>query len=48
MLVILGAGGYGNTIADIALQLEYESIQLDDAEKAHPLDSFARYIDDGV
>ena len=48
MLVILGAGGYGNTVADIALQLGYDIVQLDDADTAHPLNSFARYIGDGV
>lgn len=47
-IIILGKGGYGNTVADIALQLGYEIVQLDDADKAHPLDSFARYIGDGV
>ena len=47
-LVILGAGGYGNTVADIALQLGYEIVQLDDADNDRPLDSFARYIGDGV
>ncbi|MDD6042747.1 MAG: hypothetical protein PUB87_03210, partial [Eubacteriaceae bacterium] len=47
-LIILGAGGYGNTVADIALQLGYDIVQLDDADTAHPLNSFARYIGDGV
>lgn len=47
-LVILGAGGYGNTVADIALQLGYEIVQLDDADKAHPLSSFVEYVGEGV
>ena len=47
-LVILGAGGYGSVVADVAAQLGYEIVQLDDADKAHPLDSFVRYIGDGV
>lgn len=43
-LVILGAGGYGNTVKDIAEQLGYEVIQLDDADETHPLASFTEYI----
>ena len=43
-LVILGAGGYGNTVKDIAEQLGYEVIQLDDADTVHPLASFSEYI----
>lgn len=38
-LVILGAGGYGNTVKDVAEQLWYEIIQLDDADPSHPLSS---------
>ena len=44
-LVILGAGGYGRTVADIAHQLDYATIVLDDAVPAHPLSSFQSYID---
>ena len=43
-MVILGAGGYGSVVADVALQLGYEIVQLDDTDKDHPLDSFAEYI----
>ena len=43
-LVILGAGGYGRTVADVADQLGYSTIVLDDADPAHPLYSFQSYI----
>lgn len=43
-LVILGAGGYGRTVADVAHQLGYSTIVLDDAIPAHPLSSFQSYI----
>lgn len=43
-LVILGAGGYGRTVADVAHQLGYTAIVLDDADPAHPLSSFQSYI----
>ena len=43
-LVILGSGGYGRTIADVAEQLGYATIVLDDANPAHPLASFQAYI----
>lgn len=43
-LVILGAGGYGRTVADIAEQLGYTTIILDDADPVHPLSSFQSYI----
>ena len=43
-LVILGAGGYGRTVADVAHQLDYSTIVLDDADPAHPLSSFQSYI----
>lgn len=45
-LVILGSGGYGRTVYDIAEQLGYSITVLDDADKEHPLASFFRYIDD--
>ena len=43
-LVILGAGGYGRTVADVAHQLGYSTIVLDDANPVHPLSSFRSYI----
>lgn len=45
-LIILGAGGYGQTIADIAGQLGYETAFLDDnSEKAMDCcANFAKYI----
>lgn len=33
-LVILGAGGYGSVVADVARQIDYEIIQLDDGAVA--------------
>ena len=45
-LVILGAGGYGRTVADVAHQLDYSTIVLDDADSAHPLSTFSSYIDE--
>ena len=44
-LVILGAGGYGKTVADVAEQLDCSTIVLDDADPANPLSSFQSYID---
>lgn len=43
-IVILGAGGFGRTIADVANQLGYSTIVLDDANPVHPLSSFQSYI----
>lgn len=43
-LVILGSGGYGRTVKDVAEQLGYSTIVLDDADPAHPLSSFRSYI----
>ncbi len=43
-MVILGAGGYGRTVADIAEQIGYTALFLDDADKEHPLSSFYQYI----
>ena len=43
-LVILGSGGYGRTVADVAHQLNYSTIVLDDADMVHPLFSFQSYI----
>lgn len=45
-LIILGSGGYGRTVYDIAEQLGYSITVLDDADQEHPLASFERYIDD--
>ena len=47
-LVILGAGGYGRIVADIAHQLDYATIVLDDAVPAHPLSTFSSYIDENT
>ena len=43
-LVILGFGGYGRTVKDVAEQLGYSTIVLDDANPAHPLSSIQSYI----
>ena len=43
-LIILGAGGYGRTVKDVAEQLGYSTIVLDDADPVHPLSSFQSYI----
>ena len=45
-LVILGAGGYGRTVADVAEQLGYTTIGLDDADPTHPLSTFSSFIDE--
>ena len=45
-LVILGSGGYGRTVYDVAEQLGYSIIVLDDSDREHPLDSFSHYISD--
>ena len=43
-LVILGAGGYGRTVDDVAHQMGYSTFVLDDANPVHPLSSFQSYI----
>lgn len=43
-LVILGSGGYGRTVADVAHQVNYSTIVLDDADMVHPLSTFSSYI----
>ena len=44
-LVILGSGGYGRTLIDLAEQLGYKDIiTLDDKDPEHPLASFVDYI----
>lgn len=45
-LIILGSGGYGRTVYDIAEQLGYSITVLDDSDQEHPLASFECYIDD--
>ena len=46
-LVILGAGGYGGTVKDVAEQLDYERIAvLDDNFPTNPLSSFDKYVAD--
>ena len=47
-LVILGAGGYGRIVADVAHQLGYSTIVLDDADSDHPLSIFSSYIDENT
>lgn len=43
-LIILGSGGYGHTVADVAEQLGYKVVFLDDEIPDHPLASFTEYI----
>lgn len=43
-LVILGAGEYGRTIFDIAEQLGFEIVMLDDKIVNYPLSSFVKYV----
>ena len=45
-LVILGAGEYGRTVKDVAEQLGYFTIVLDDADPVHPLLTFSSFIDE--
>ena len=45
-LVILGSGGYGRTVYDVAEQLGYSVTVLDDSDREHPLVSFSHYISD--
>ena len=47
-LVILGSGGYGHTVADVAEQLGYTILFLDDSLPDHPLSSFVDFIGEGV
>lgn len=46
ILIILGSGGYGHTVADVAEQLGYNILFLDDSLPRHELSSFSSYIDD--
>lgn len=45
-LVILGSGGYGRTVYDVAEQLGYSITVLDDSDREYPLDSFPHYLND--
>lgn len=46
-LVILGAGGYAKTVADMAEQLNYEVVaMLDDKHPGFELSTFSSYIND--
>lgn len=45
-LVILGSGGYGHTVADVAEQLGYNILFLDDSLPGHELSTFSSYIND--
>ena len=45
-LVILGSGGYGHTVADVAEQLGHNILFLDDSLLGHELSRFSSYIDD--
>ena len=47
-LVLLGSGGYGHTVADVAEQLGYNILFLDDSLPDHPLSSFVDFIGEGV
>ena len=47
-LVILGSGGYGHTVADVAEQLGYNILFLDDSLTDHRLSSFVDFIGEGV
>lgn len=47
-LIILGSGGYGHTVADVAKQLGYNILFLDDSLPDHPLSSFVDFVGEGV
>ena len=47
-LVILGSGGSVHTVADVAEQLGYNILFLDDSLPDHPLSSFVDFIGEGV
>ena len=43
-LIILGSGGYGHTVADVAEQLGYKILLLDDSLPDHPLSLFVEQM----
>ena len=45
-LVLLGSGGYGHTVGDVAEQLGYKVVFLDDSISGRELSTFSSYIDD--
>lgn len=45
-LIILGVGGYGHAVADIAEQLKYDMMFLDDSIDNYLLSSFWSYVSD--
>ena len=47
-LIILGSGGYGHTVADVAEQLGYNILFLDDSLPGHELSTFSSYIDENT
>lgn len=47
-LIILGSGGYGHTVSDVAEQLGYNILFLDDSLPDHPLSSFVNFLGEGV
>lgn len=47
-LIVLGFGGYGHTVVDVAEQLGYSTQFLDDSIPDHPLSSFVDFIGVGV
>ena len=47
-LVILGSGGYGHTVADVAEQIGYNILFLDDSLPGHELSTFLSYIADNT
>ena len=52
-LLILGAGGYGKTVADVAAQLGYDHIRfLDDSRNGETIlgkcEDYARFVDSGT
>ena len=47
-LIILGSGGYGHTVSDVAEQLGYNILFLDDSLPDHPLSSFVDFVGENV
>lgn len=47
-LVILGSGGYGHTVADVAEQLGYNILFLDDSLPGLELSTFSSYINENT